>query len=229
MRDEIANLVDPVFGYGLRLKERLERGEAPALETEQATLKGLVVREQQTRPWPEAGAAAAPAPVEEKDAPTPAGSEPDEIRGIRYALVCWLDEFFVLSSPWGPRWNERKLEGMLYGTNDRAWRFWQLAQRAETRPTTDALEVFYLCVLLGFRGELRTEPDKLREWLDATRARVSRVAEPKWPYPSVGLPPPRVPPLYNRARLQRLIVAGGIGLLVLLPVVAFLIVQRLGQ
>jgi type VI secretion system protein ImpK len=118
---------------------------------------------------------------------------------------------------------------MLYGTNDRAWRFWQLARRAETRPTTDGLEVFYLCVLLGFRGELRTQPEKLREWVDATRARVSRVVEPKWPYPSEGLPPPRVPPLHNRSRMQRLILAGGIGLLVLLPVAAFLIVQHLGQ
>ena len=49
MKEEIANLVHPVFNYGLRLKERLARGEASDMETEQATLKGLLLGENEAQ------------------------------------------------------------------------------------------------------------------------------------------------------------------------------------
>ena len=42
----------------------------------------------------------------------------------------WLDELFILYSSWESAWNERKLEGSLYGSNDRAWRFWEQARIA---------------------------------------------------------------------------------------------------
>ena len=44
---------------------------------------------------------------------------------IRYAMVCWIDELFILNSVWGTQWNEQKLEVDLFGTNDRAWKFWE--------------------------------------------------------------------------------------------------------
>src|SRR5207245_6091570 len=43
MREEIASLVHPVFAYGLRLKERLKKGERLDLHAEQAALKGLLL------------------------------------------------------------------------------------------------------------------------------------------------------------------------------------------
>ena len=43
MRDEIANLVHPVLIYGVDLKERLDRGEDPNLESEQAQLASFDV------------------------------------------------------------------------------------------------------------------------------------------------------------------------------------------
>src|SRR5260370_17259881 len=49
MRDEIANLVHPLLMYGVDLKERLDRGEDPNLETEQAQLKGLLLSESEAR------------------------------------------------------------------------------------------------------------------------------------------------------------------------------------
>jgi len=45
MKEEIAKLVHPVITRGLRLKERLERGQAATLETEQAALTGLLLSE----------------------------------------------------------------------------------------------------------------------------------------------------------------------------------------
>src|SRR5262249_62306200 len=94
--------------------------------------------------------------------------------GIRYALVCWLDEIFILDSPWASEWNERKLEEGLYGTNDRAWKFWEQARKAEARPGTDALEVYYLCVVLGFRGDLRNAPERLAGWRNTIESRIAK-------------------------------------------------------
>src|SRR5439155_8386872 len=78
-------------------------------------------------------------------------------------------------SAYSEAWNERKLEVGIYGgSSDRAWRFWEQAQLAEKRPGSDALEVYYWCVMLGFRGEYREQPEKLRSWVDGIRDRIRR-------------------------------------------------------
>src|SRR5205823_4923639 len=114
---------------------------------------------------------------------------------IRYALVCWLDELFVVDSPWGAAWNEHKLEVAMFGTNDRAWKFWEKARKAAGRSEVDVLEVYYLCVMLGFRGELRGEPEKLTAWAAVTRAQLEEAAKQAWTPPPELDPPSDVPPL----------------------------------
>jgi type VI secretion system protein ImpK len=176
MRQEIANLIHPVLAYGLQLKERLERStELPDLEDEQARLKGLLTASE-GKGYPdfygERGL----------DGGTISGLHPGkasrltggEFLGARYALACWLDELFSLDSPWGFQWTERTLEEALHGTRDRAFKFWEQARRAEARPGSDALEVYYLCVMLGFRGDFRDQPEKLRAWVTATQARIAK-------------------------------------------------------
>ena len=114
MREETAGLVHGVFRHGLDLKDRLAGGASPSLATEQAMLMRLLE-----------GTPEAKGP-----------SDPQVAADVRYALVCWLDELFVDETPWGGQWNERKLEVALYGTNDRAWRFWERAPAVgrEERP-----------------------------------------------------------------------------------------------
>src|SRR5262249_28183751 len=137
--------------------------------------------------------------------------------GIRFALVCWLDELFVVSSSAADQWNERKLEGELYGTNDRAWKCWRQGEAAVLRPTADALEAFFLCVQLGFRGELRDQPDKLQSWVSATKSKVAKIKNQEWAYPLEYEPPTYVPPHHGRDQLQRMVFTGGIVLLCLIP------------
>jgi type VI secretion system protein ImpK len=230
MQEEVANLVHPVLTYGLRLRERLEAGESPVLEVEQAALKGLLLSESEARRLPTFGGDAPPVvlPAAER-APEHGRREGGQFLGIRYALVCWLDELFTLDSPWEARWTEWKLEAALYGTNDRAWRFWEQAEAAEIRPEGDALEVFFLCVMLGFCGELREEPDRLSAWVTATQARLVQARGQDWAAPPELDPPVHVPPLWDQERLQRLLLAGGVALLLLLPVATFVLVRRLGQ
>ena len=231
MHEEIASLVHPVVTYGLELKDRLERGEAPDLDTEQAALKGLLLSEMESRRWIEFGGdpETEATGLEEARLGEAGGRGLRQFLGIRYALVCWLDELFIADSPWAAEWSERKLEVELYGTNDRAWRFWEQARRAEARPAKEALEAFYWCVMLGFRGELREQPDRLRTWVAGVLQKIAQVKEQEWPYPLDLELPPQVPPLRGQARLQRVVFTAGVVLLLLIPLAAFFIVQQIGQ
>ena len=206
----------------MRLKERLDRGEAPLLDVEQAALKGLLQSEMEARRWVSYGG------DERADDQGPDGRR-GAFLGIRYALVCWLDELFTLGSAWEAQWNERKLEADLYGTNDRAWKFWEQARLADTGTDSDPLEAMYLCVMLGFAGELRNRPDQLRSWAVAAQARLAKELGREWAYPAELDPPTRVPPLHGRERLQRMVLVSGIALLLLIPLVAFLVVNHLGR
>jgi type VI secretion system protein ImpK len=231
MQAQIAQLVHPVLSYGVELKARLDRGEQPDLNTEQAELKDRLLSEYEARRWPEFGG------EPPRDRGTLRASQAADARsddtgrfvGIRYALVCWLDELFTCHSPWAADWNEHKLEVELYGSNDRAWRFWEQARLAQSRPGGDALEAFYLCVALGFRGELRDEPDKLQTWTNHAKARLGKVEEPVFPLASPGEPPTRVPPLHGRERLQRMVLCGWLALLAIIPIAAYCVVGRWGS
>jgi type VI secretion system protein ImpK len=221
MRQEIANLVHPVFEHGLRLRDRLGRGEETSLEAEQAALLGLLLGDREARRHPDYGGddpGAAPAgPGEEAAGP---------FLGARYALVCWLDELFILASPWGQRWNEYKLEGRLYGSNDRAWRFWDQARLAAVR-SPDALEAYFVCVMLGFSGELEGDSEALSGWVAATRHQIQQATATGWRgVPGLELPT-RVAPLSGRAGLRRMLLVASVVLLAVVPAVAWVLARRL--
>lgn len=231
MQDHIAELVYPVVSYGLQLQDRLEHGATPDLDTEQAILKDLLLTDYESQRWVEFGGEVARERGKLSE-PLPGGARPTASQtflGVRYALVCWLDELFTRDTPWGTRWNERKLEVELYGSNERAWKFWQQARLAQGRQGRDSLEGYYLCVMLGFRGEMRDRPAELQTWIANAKFRLGNVQEPQWPFASPLDPPTRVPPLHGRERLQRMAMVSWVALLAAIPVVAFLIVQRVGH
>src|SRR5438477_11717841 len=108
MRDELANLIHPLLLQGLRLKERVERGELLNLTTEQAALKSLLLSEGEARRLPDFGG----------DDAAYAGLvrgqvNPDHFLGVRYGLACWLDELFLTNSAWSKPWSEARLEEAL--------------------------------------------------------------------------------------------------------------------
>lgn len=229
MREEISNLVHPVIGYGLKLKERLDRGESPDLFTEQAQIKALMGSELQARRYADFGGdfGDAQALAEGRTIDPARSRTGEQFLGVRYALACWLDEMFILDSNLGQQWTERKIEEALYGTNDRAWRFWEQAQKAEARPGSDALEVYFLCVMLGFRGDLRENPDKLKNWVKASSAAIAKGQGAEWPMPPELEAPVNVPPLRGRERMQKMAMVGAVLIAILVPVVTFLVVLKL--
>jgi type VI secretion system protein ImpK len=223
MNEQLANLVHHVIGCGLNLRERLEKGEKPRLETEQTLLRRLLLSEQEAQRWSEFGS------DETSDASAPssqAANHSSSFLGVRYALTCWLDELFVRYSPWGEAWKQCTLETALFGSSDGPWRFWQQAAQAERRPTTDALEAFYLCVMLGFRGNLSGAPDKLQAWANAVKGRITRSSPNEWPHPPELQSPTNVPPLGARDSLRQVILLCAAALFAFMPVAVLFIVQQ---
>src|SRR5262249_48885191 len=106
MRDELADIVYPVVTYALQVRAGLERGDDLDRTAVQPELRTLLKTANEAQRWPEYG------------------GDGDRYLGIRYGLACWLDEIFILDSPWAAQWEPRHLEESLYGTNERAWKFW---------------------------------------------------------------------------------------------------------
>lgn len=229
MQESVARLVHPILAHGLALRDRLNRGETPSLPDEQARLVGLLDAGEGQR-LPDFHGDPEDKRKSEAGRLLQAGeSGGGRFLGLRYALVCWLDEIFVLGSNanWAADWNEAKLEVRLYDGNDRAWRFWEQAQLATTRQSPDALEGMLLCVLLGFSGERADDLPTLSGWVATTRLQLSK-GRPgaAWSAPPGLEPDINVPPLEGRPRLRTmLLVACGV-LLALVPLVALLLARR---
>lgn len=230
MRQHIAEIVHSVIAHGLELQQRLRGGAVPELEHEQTLLKDLLLSDFESLRWSDFGGDVADGRRETGDETLSDERKhaADHFLGVRYALVCWLDEQFCNETAWGQRWNENKLEMELYGTNDRAWRFWEQARIARSRAGSDALEVCYLCVVLGFRGQLRDQPERLQQWLQSARRRLGKVRELEWRYAADFDPPSVAPPLWGRDRLRRMALTAWIALLIFIPTMSFLLMRRLG-
>lgn len=214
MNEETASYAYPILEQGLRVRHGLARGRSLLFEREHARLKELIQN-------PTVSASVA-GPV--------AGSRvtADDFLGIRYGLACWVDELFITGTPWRDQWNERKLEVELFGTNDRAWKFWDQARLAEQMPGDDALEVFFLCVQLGFRGTMLETLPALKTWLTSVRDRLRELPIEESPYELEPDPPFAAAPRHATDSFERMLVIAGAVALVLVPCAAFILISEAG-
>ncbi|QEH33050.1 hypothetical protein OJF2_15460 [Aquisphaera giovannonii] len=216
MTPQLSELVFPVMTYALDLKDRLDEGEDLDLEAEQRQLMDRLRSETEVRRLADYA------------------GDGSVFLGARYALTCWIDELFIVYSPWADAWKERILELALYGSRDRAWKFWDQAEialrrpnapRVATPPGPDALEAFFLCTALGFRGKYLENPAKVRELMEEMRPQVTRTSP--WPAPRDLGAGTNVEPLAGRAALGRAIAVYG-GLCLALLIVFLILLSALG-
>lgn len=151
----------------------------------------------------------------------------------KYALACWTDELLIQANTWDGAawWASNKLEFEYFSSAEGAIRFFLRARDAASLTRGDPLEVFFICVVLGFQGFYAYEeeaaftaenyelPRELAQWLEQT----GKLLQPGQGIPNMTatLRPPiaGAPPL--EARYDFL----GAGILtVLLLAVGFLIV-----
>ena len=161
MRPEFSAAIDPIFEATIHLMQQLESGIACSASEHHAWLLSLFER-----------------------AETMLGrSQQWELS--RYAIAVWIDEM-LLSIPWDGAdwWRNHILEMELFQTRICNVRFFELAREASGLQCRDALEVFYNCVVLGFRGmysEYRLDenfakqggwPLSIDQWLSRNLARL---------------------------------------------------------
>ena len=132
MTPKFAEAVDPVFLQVLGLLDRIGRDQNPSPQEERLKIRGWLDQAQailgQSQDW----------------------------QFAKYALVAWIDEVLI-EAPWEGRgwWNENALEVDLFNTRLCNEQFYVKAKEASALSRRDALEVFYGCVVLGFRGLYR--------------------------------------------------------------------------
>lgn len=226
MNENIAAIVHPVIQYGLSLRARLPQLDSIDFEFEQARLQNLLLSEEESQVLAGYG--------KDTQEIVQDGSLGDTRRlksnflGVRYALVCWLDEIFTSHPQSRSFWTDHKLEARLYGTNDRAWKFWEQAKLAQIMQNSSAFEVFYLCVNLGFRGDRLQQADELRSWLNQAKLRLGHVEELTFPF-STEQRRQYVPKLDGESRFRTMTAVCWGALLFIVPLISFALIRRLGE
>ncbi|MEZ6138320.1 MAG: DotU family type IV/VI secretion system protein [Pirellulaceae bacterium] len=129
MRPDFSRAVDPIFLATLQFIERIERSDRLVAADERATLLRKI-----------------------DDAENRLGGTP-EWQLAKYALCAWIDALLI-DAPWQGKgwWKDNCLEKKYFGRRDAHEAFFQRAAEASALGPKDALEVYYLAVVLGFRG-----------------------------------------------------------------------------
>ncbi len=170
MTDSFAGLVGPIFQSVVDLRAGFRQGENPSPESVKRSL--IKAFQGAQRRITEAQVA--------------------DFTLAQYALVYWADEVLIKSSwRFADSWKNSILELEYFGTRRAAVDFWVRAQQAEEQArasdrqlrNADALETFFCCASLGFRGELFQDEAELEAWC----ARVGPIIRHAAPDP----PPPR--------------------------------------
>jgi type VI secretion system protein ImpK len=116
----------------------------------------------------------------------------DDVRFALFAIIAFLDESVLNSGqPMFAQWSSRTLQEEVFGVHMAGELFYQYLQQLMTRPDSpdlaDILEVYLLCLLLGFRGrfaaaqgsEIATVVQRLNEMIGRMREGVRNLS-PRW-------------------------------------------------
>ncbi len=159
MLPKFAAAIDPIFVAAVDIESRIARGENVVT----AVIRDSLVRK-----------------IEEAEGKL---GTTDEWKLSKYAICAWIDSRLI-EIPWQQSgwWKDNCLEKKFFGTRDAHEEFFTRANEADALPGKNALEVFYLAVVLGFRGfyansnssyarqtadRLRV-PDTVERWCDKT-------------------------------------------------------------
>ena len=181
MTPEFAKAADPVFLYVLELLDRIERNEPLVVADERMRVRAAIDRAEAML------------------------GRRDDWELAKYGLVAWIDDLLI-NAPWDGRlwWKENALEFEIFNTADAYTMFYSKADDAAKMVRKDALEVFYVCVVLGFRGLYRDAegaglaeqlgmPPDLDSWARKTSMAIQlgqgRPPIAEAPRPGEGAPP----------------------------------------
>lgn len=74
-----------------------------------------------------------------------------EWQSLKRVLIYWADEILTNHVP---DWQNYVLEQEYFGEKNRAWKFYVEAEQCVPTGSSEAAEMFYLAIVLGFRGDI---------------------------------------------------------------------------
>lgn len=165
MSPEFAKAVDPIVNLMVDYKELIERNSAPDVCVIRESLIERIVATEKTF-----------------------ADRHDEWGRAKYALICWIDEQLSkwISWPGAKDWENNPLERRFYSNQRGREQFFIQAAKARQLDLKDVMEVYFLCVVLGFKGvydggrglsqprDLEL-PDTLEEWVRTSRTSIKAV------------------------------------------------------
>jgi type VI secretion system protein ImpK len=119
----------------------------------------------------------------------------EDIQLANFAVIAFLDESILnLRNPIFADWPRRPMQEEMFGHHVAGEIFFQhlqkLLNRDESHDTADLLEIYYLCMLLGFAGKYSmTGRGDLKAIMDATADKIRRIRQlppdlsPVWALP----------------------------------------------
>jgi type VI secretion system protein ImpK len=145
---------------------------------------------------------------------------PEDARFATFAVVAFLDESILNSSnPAFADWARMPLQEELYGHQLAGETFFQnidrLLGRSDSHDLADVLEVYLLCMLLGYRGRYDLSgPEALRPVMDSVQDKISRIRgplpgfSPAWAVPEGAVVTGGPDPWIRRLMLAAVIAVG---------------------
>ncbi len=132
------------------------------------------------------------------------GYSPDNVKLVTYAVVAFLDESVLVSrNPVFAAWAGKPMQEELFGQSLAGNTFYDgiqsLLSHRDSAEVADMLEVFYLCLLLGYRGRYGVaNSGELHAIMESIKDKLRRVRgdnpalSPSWSLPSdlVAAPAP---------------------------------------
>jgi len=120
-------------------------------------------------------------------------ANPDSILPAQYLLCTVIDEI-VLNTPWGASsgWSKHSLLSLFHKETFGGEKCFQVLNRLSEAPGRhlDLLELFYLCLSLGFQGKFKLDPrgldqleqirDNLYRTIENHRGEMERDLSPRW-------------------------------------------------
>ena len=165
-----------------------------------------------------------------------AGYSQGDVRYALYAVIAFVDESILNSAqPMFRDWPRRPLQDELFGGHVGGEAFFQYLQQLMTRDPSpdlaDVLEVYLLCLLLGFQGRYSAaNRDELGLWTSRLREQLTRMRGGLPPIaPDWAIPTGEVIARTSDPWLRRLLYAGAATLGVALALyIIYLIILRSG-
>jgi type VI secretion system protein ImpK len=162
------------------------------------------------------------------------GYEGEYVRLAVYAFIAFLDESVLNSGqPMFAGWPQQPLQEEIFGDHVAGENFFRtladLLARQDSEDLADVLEVYLLCLLLGFRGKYTTNPGALHGVTVAVQDKLRRIRGGPFPIsPAWSLPTNETVPKSRDPWIPRLLTALAISfvLFLVLHVIARLMLNR---